>query len=131
MRISNRMIVDRMLAQIAGTQQRLATVQERVGSGRRINRPSDDPLGTSHVLAARSQMDRNLQYQRNIAIGTSDLAASEAALDSVQGVLARATELAVQAAPDGGTQLVDRFRSMNHASDTPAQQPPDDPPPTS
>ena len=35
------------------------------------------------------------------------------------------------ALPDGGTQLVDRFRSMNHASDTPAQQPPDDPPPTS
>ena len=123
MRISNRMIVDRMLAQIAGTQQRLATVQERVGSGRRINRPSDDPLGTSHVLAARSQMDRNLQYQRNIAIGTSDLAASEAALDSVQGVLARATELAVQAAPDGGTQLVDRFRCARRRRSHPQPQP--------
>ena len=107
MRISNRMIVDRMLAHIAGTQQRLATVQERVASGRRINRPSDDPLGTSRVLAARSQIDRDLQYQRNIAIGTSDLAAAEAALDSVQGVLARATELAVQAA-NGSLNASDR-----------------------
>ena len=107
MRISNRMIVDRMLAQIAGTQQRLATVQERIGSGRRINRPSDDPLGTSRVLATRSQIDRNLQYQRNIAGGTSDLAAAEAALDSVQSVIARATELAVQAA-NGSLNAADR-----------------------
>ena len=35
------------------------------------------------------------------------------------------------ARPDGGTQLVDRFRSMNYAGDAPPQRLPDDPPPAS
>ena len=98
MRISNRMMFDRMLAQIALTQQNLARVQERVGSGRKVNRPSDDPLGASRILSARTRIDRNQQYERNIAVALSDLGATEAVFDSMQSLLARVSELSVQAA---------------------------------
>ena len=86
-----------MLSQIALSQRRLSDVQERVGSGLRIRRPADDPYGASRVMAARSELERNQQYDRNVAVALSDLAGTEAALVRFTDVLGRASELAIQA----------------------------------
>jgi flagellar hook-associated protein 3 FlgL len=99
-RISDQTVVNRMLSQIALTQRRLAEAQERVGSGLRIRRPADDPYGASRIMAARSELERNQQYDRNVAVALSDLAATEAALVRFTDVLDRASELAIQAATD-------------------------------
>lgn len=110
MRISNQAVVNRLLSQIARSQGRLADVQERVGSGLRITRPSDDPAAIGRLMAARTELDRNQQYDRNIATALSDLSASEAALVRFSNVLARSSELAVQAAngtmSDAGRQAI-------------------------
>ena len=100
MRITNQMVTDRMLAQLALTQRRLSDVQERVGSGQRITRPADDPLGASRLMAARTELERNQQYDRNIAVALSDLATTEGALVGLTDLLQRASELAVQGAND-------------------------------
>ena len=97
MRISDQAVVNRMLSQIALSQRRLSDVQERVGSGLRIRRPADDPYGASRVMAARSELERNQQYDRNVAVALSDLAGTEAALVRFTDVLGRASELAIQA----------------------------------
>lgn len=100
MRISDQTVVNRMLSQIALSQRRLSEAQERVGSGLRIRRPADDPYGTSRIMAARSELERNQQYDRNVAVALSDLAATEAALVRFADVLDRASELAIQASTD-------------------------------
>lgn len=97
MRVSTPGLTSRLLAQIAVSQQRLQEVQEQVSTGRRINRPSDDPFGTSRVMIAKTRLDASAQYERNIQIAGIDLGVSESALASVNTVLQRGVELAVQA----------------------------------
>lgn len=96
MRVSTPGITSRLLNQISTSQQRLQEVQEQVSTGRRINRPSDDPFGSSRVMIAKTRLDAAGQYERNIQIAHIDLGVSESALASVNTVLQRAVELAVQ-----------------------------------
>ena len=98
MRITNQVIVDRVLLQIAQTQRKLTETQSRIGSGLRVSRPSDDPYAASRIMAARTSLERTQQYDRNASMALSDLGATEAALTNLTGVLQRAAELAVQAA---------------------------------
>jgi len=98
MRISNRGQVDRTLYQLASAQQRMAEEQGRVTSGKRVNRPSDDPLAASRIMAGRTQLDRIAQYQRNISMARSEMTAAESAVTEANDLLTRAGELATQAA---------------------------------
>lgn len=98
MRVTGTSITNRLLQQVQESRRALAEVQERTGSGLKINKPSDDPTATGRVLALQGGMELNGQYQRNSSVALSDLTVSEAALGSMSEVLQRARELAVQAA---------------------------------
>lgn len=97
MRVSNQSLSTRLLASIQNAQMRLSDTQERVATGRRINRPSDDPFGTSRSIAAHSTLDTVAQQQRTITLARSELASTESVLTSLGEVIGRAQELAVQA----------------------------------
>ena len=98
MRISSNTVSLRMIEQIQQGQRALFSVQERVASGKRLNRPADDPQGTSQVMAQQTALELNAQYQRNADVANSELAVSEQALTSMTAVLQRVQELATQAA---------------------------------
>lgn len=100
MRVSNNAITARLLQQVQDSRAALAKVQERTGSGLKINRPSDDPTATGRLMGLDTNLDLNGQYQRNSNTALSDLTVGEAALVSVSDVLQRARELATQAAND-------------------------------
>ena len=55
-------MVETSLQQI---QQQLMHVQGQLASGHRINRPSNDPIGTENVLQWQNALDQNTQYQSN------------------------------------------------------------------
>jgi flagellar hook-associated protein 3 FlgL len=97
MRVTNQSLSARLLSSIQTAQIRLSDTQERVATGRQINRPSDDPFGTSRSMAARASLDLVAQQQRTITIARSELASTESVLTSLGAVIARAQELAVQA----------------------------------
>ncbi|MEX2375499.1 MAG: flagellar hook-associated protein FlgL [Dehalococcoidia bacterium] len=97
MRISNRGAQERLLQHVQTASTRLAETQERLASGRRINRPSDDPFATARVLQARSQLDNVGQHIQTADLATTELSAVETQLNSLGQVLTRAQELAVQA----------------------------------
>ncbi len=101
MRVTNQGTAARLLDYLQTAQSRLADTQERVASGRRINRPSDDPFGTSRALAAHTAIDLVAQRQRTVTLARTELTSTESVLDSVGQVLARAQELAVQADSSG------------------------------
>lgn len=100
MRVSTNWLSERMLGQIQRAQWRMVKEQGHVATGKRINQPSDDPVGTGRVLGLLTRGANNDQYQRNVAVAGQDLAASEAALASMHDLLARAHELSIQGAND-------------------------------
>lgn len=97
MRVSNRSSADRLLLHIQTATTRLNETQERVSTGRRINRPSDDPFATARSLAARTKLDVVAQRTRTVDLAKTELGVVESALTSLGSVMTRAQELAVQA----------------------------------
>ena len=98
MRISSNSVSVRMTRMVQESRRSLFEVQERVGSGLRINRPADDPQATGRVMAQRTTLELNGQYRRNADLADAELAVSEQALASLGSVLQRAQELATQGA---------------------------------
>lgn len=97
LRITNAGVTSRLMQHLQTAQTRLAETQDRMGSGRRINKPSDDPFGASRVMSMRTDLGVVAQRHRGIELAKSELGMTEAALEGLGRVLARAQELAVQA----------------------------------
>lgn len=85
------------LTAIQRLQAALDQTQRQISSGRRILKPSDDPIAASRSLEIRESLSRLTQFDRNAGIATNRLAQEEAALTSVNDVLQRVRELALQA----------------------------------
>jgi flagellar hook-associated protein 3 FlgL len=79
---------------------RLSRLQGRLSSGKQLERPSDDPYGTSRALALRGELGGLDQFQRNVADGTGWLNTCDTALGQMSDVLGRVRELLVQGGND-------------------------------
>jgi flagellar hook-associated protein 3 FlgL len=97
MRISNRGLQDRLLQQLHTATSRLHETQERLASGRRINRPSDDPFAAARALTARTKLDVTSQRIRTADLAITELSVVESSLDSLTQLMTRAQELSIQA----------------------------------
>ena len=75
----------------------LFKTQQEIASGKRINKPSDDPAGLRDALSLRTSIARSNQFVRNVDNNRIYLQSGESALASVNMNLVRAKELAVQA----------------------------------
>ncbi len=71
--------------------------QNQLATGRKINKPSDDPVGISYTMRYRSELSANDQYQRNVDSAISWLGNTDPTLGQAGDVLQRLRELAVQA----------------------------------
>lgn len=78
-------------------QSALDQTQRQISSGRRILTPSDDPIAASRALEIRESLSRLGQFDRNANIAQNRLSQEESALSSVNNVLQRVRELALQA----------------------------------
>lgn len=76
--------------------------QRQISTGRRILTPSDDPIAASRALEIRESIGRLEQFDRNATIATARLSQEESTLGSVNNLLQRVRELALQA--NNGTQ---------------------------
>jgi flagellar hook-associated protein 3 FlgL len=70
----------------------------QLSTGKRVNKPSDDPVSASKALKLRADVSEIEQHQRNTKDALSWLDITESAVDNLQDVLHRAKELTVQAA---------------------------------
>lgn len=74
----------------------MASLQARMSSGTRISVPSDDPAGTSDVLALRRQQATMTQYGRNADDATAWLTTLDSTLSSSLVSVRRARDLVIQ-----------------------------------
>ncbi len=97
-RVTQRMLTEGSLSNLQQGLGRLAKVQEQLSTGRVINRPSDNPTGTTAAMRLRSSMADQAQYTRNAQDGIGWLTQIDTALDSATSTVRRARDLALQGA---------------------------------
>jgi flagellin len=82
--------------QLVGSADKMAKSMERLSSGSRINRASDDAAGLAISEKMRGQIGGLAQAQRNAQDGVSLVQTGEGALNEVHAMLQRVRELRVQ-----------------------------------
>ena len=65
-RITQTMINTQMVRNLGSNLNRMDNLQNQLATGRRINKPSDDPVGLSFAMRYRSELSANDQYQANV-----------------------------------------------------------------
>lgn len=95
-RISNRMMYNDTLINAFRNNQGLLAAQEQLSSGKRVNRPSDDPVAMMEILRFRTDIGKADQYLRVQDNADSYLNTADSTLGSVHDELKRAKEVALQ-----------------------------------
>jgi flagellar hook-associated protein 3 FlgL len=75
--------------------EKLEDLQIKGANLKRIQKPSDDPIGNIELLSVRSKDIDNEQYLRNANYAKTQLSYTEAALDEVYNALVKAKEIAI------------------------------------
>lgn len=101
MRITNSMLINTVLRDLNTNMGKMSKSQEQLSSGRRINRPSDDPVSLVDSLRLRTGLTELNQYKSNAESADSWLQTTDSALDESGAILQRIRELAVQGANTG------------------------------
>ena len=100
MRITWGMMLNNMLAGMNGSARTMVKFQNQLATGKRVNKPSDDPRSVVRILSLRSTLGMANTHLSNIAQGKEWLTVTEMGLDRAAGIVARAKELATQGAND-------------------------------
>ena len=85
----------------------VSELQAKLGSGKKLTSPSQDPHQASLISRLESNLERQAIYQENIAVAKTRLTSEETALSSITEVFLRASELAIQGA-NGTMAMEDR-----------------------
>ncbi len=107
MRVTHHGLVEQVIANVEKRMEMIARSQEQIATGRRINRPSDDPAAAGELLKLESRYMRLNQYSRNIRNGLSHLKMTETGLGRIKDIIIRARSLAVKGA-NGALDKLDR-----------------------
>lgn len=97
MRISTTQIYTQGMQAFGAQQTKLAHLQEQIATGVRITKPSDDPAAAARILELQQSIELQEQYKVNINLAELRLRLEDMTLNSVENVMLRVKELAIQA----------------------------------
>lgn len=97
-RITQSMLYSRALADVQRGLFQYSRLQTEVASGRRINRPSDDPAAALRILPLRNDLRNLEQLGSNVALAQETLDTGAASLEDASAAMQRVRELTTQAA---------------------------------
>jgi flagellar hook-associated protein 3 FlgL len=119
MRVSTRRLTEGPIERIQKVSEELVRINEKIASGKVINRPSDDPVAVVNSMTLKTGLSQIEQYQRNIRYGVSWLDLRESVLTEVKELTSRAQELAIQMASDNQSPetRADAATEMGHLLD--------------
>lgn len=121
MRIDNHQ-GNRLANQGAKINQDLAKIHEKLSSGKRINRASDDAAGLAVAKEFEKQIRAYRNASENVAAGMSALAIADGGSSAINDMLQRQRELAIQSAngllsPEQRQALDQEFQALNQEID--------------
>ncbi|VAW97466.1 hypothetical protein MNBD_GAMMA23-935 [hydrothermal vent metagenome] len=97
MRVSTNQTQDVAINAMLEQQEKLSKVQKQIATGKRIFKPSEDPIGAARVVDLRNILQTNGQYQKNIDAARARLTVEESIMGNATGILQRVRELAIAA----------------------------------
>lgn len=112
MRVTNKMIENSVVSSLLRQRDRLKILQESIASGKKLNRPSDDPVAMAQALNYKKALSLAGQYLRNIDHANGFLASAESALNNVLNHIIKAKDIALAMA-DATVSVVQRKNSAN------------------
>ncbi|MGC5324886.1 flagellar hook-associated protein FlgL [Brevibacillus sp. SYSU BS000544] len=95
-RVTQTMLNNNMMRNLNNSMRNMDKLQEQLSSGRKISRPSDDPVVATRGMFYRSSLIENEQFQRNVNEAQSWMELSDKSLDEATTIMQRVRELLVQ-----------------------------------
>ena len=95
-RVNLETFISSTLANVQKSTSNMSRLQERISTGKKVNRASDDPAAARKILSLRSEDLRLDQYASNIQTATQSLDFNAAALSNTSDIVQRITELTMQ-----------------------------------
>lgn len=80
---------------VGKTKQKLEDLQLKGSNLKRVQKPSDDPIGNVELLSIRSQEVDAKQYLRNVSYAKAQLTFTENAVEELTNILVKAKEIAI------------------------------------
>jgi len=116
-RITENQLAGNFLANAQHALARMAAAQERIATGRKFLRPSDDPSAVARAMALQADLRRTEAYSENASAATAFMSLPESSLQELSDHLSHAKELVVQGmnAPtegEGADAIALELRSM-------------------
>lgn len=111
-RTSSALSITRLVYQINADQSSISDLQTQLSTGRRIQRPSQDPGAAIRALAAQRQLEFKTQADTNLKSADTLLTETESVLSEAQAIVTDIRGLAVQA---GNNTLSDTERAAANA----------------
>lgn len=96
MRVTQNMLAANSLRNLSSSYAKLGKYQDQLSTGKKITKPSDDPVVAMKGMAYRSQLTEVDQYQRNLSELHLWMDNSEAGIEQANSALQRIRELIVQ-----------------------------------
>jgi flagellar hook-associated protein 3 FlgL len=100
MRVSTNQFYRVNAEQMQSTQSKVAETQAKLGSGKQMLHPSEDPGKANLISGLVSAKERQGVYSKNVDAGETRLTAESAVLDSMTSIMQRITQLTVQSSSD-------------------------------
>lgn len=107
MRIASSSAFESSLANLQRRQASLSELQRQLTSGKRVLRPSDDPVAAAQAERSRAALTRNEGQQRALDASKNAMQLGETALGDAGDLLQHARELVIQSG-NGGNSDADR-----------------------
>lgn len=111
MRITSRMMMTEYNRNLNNNLNRMASLERQTSTGKRLSKPSDDPVGVITSLRLRTRMTETTKYISNIDDSVSWLNTSDSTMSEVDNVMQRVRELTVSAA--NGTQSAEAKNAIS------------------
>jgi flagellar hook-associated protein 3 FlgL len=96
-RISSQQVFSGGINRLQDLNVNLNKTQEQLSTGKRVNRPSDDPVAATRILKLDQELQRISTYERNTDLAENRLQQEENALSRSVDIIQRVRELTVQA----------------------------------
>lgn len=104
LRVTSNMMNSQLLLNLNRNARTMNDTQLQLASGRKINKPSDDPVGITYSLRYRAELSSNEQYQNNVDSAISWLDFNDTVLGQAGDVVQRLRELTVKASTGSNPQ---------------------------
>lgn len=104
------MLSNNMLRNLTHSNTQMNKYMEQLYSGKKISKPSDDPMIAMKGVSYRSELARIKQFERNTSEANGWLDNTDAAIDQTNNAMQRLKELAVKAS--NGTNSSDEYQSI-------------------